>query len=324
MKQAKKIAKLIKKSNKIVFFHHVKPDGDSLSCSYGLMKAIQKKYPEKEVKWYADIDFIKTNFNFLISDFKDVIKKLDSSWTAIIGDNAVSERVFGFKEFKKAGTKICFDHHVNTINFDCDYYWPEPTLGASSVQAYEIAKAAKVPFNNEIALSMIFGILTDTYNFTYSLAETWPLKASIGLMKYIDNESMDKMYKSYRKRTQKDLAFQAFVLSNYKIKEGVAYLKITDKDQKQLNLNADQVNRVNLIGNIEGVHIWMFLVEDKENNTLKVSLRSLGFPVNELAKKLGGGGHKRASGIKLNLDDYKPEKIIKNTIKDLKLFLERK
>lgn len=324
MSNAKEISKLIKKSKKIVLFHHVKPDGDSLSSSYGLMKAIQAKFPKKEVKWVADVKFIKKAFPFLISDFSDVIESVDNSYTAIIGDNAVEARIFGSEEYKKAGNKICFDHHRNEIDFEYDLYWQEPTLGASSVQAYDIAAALKVPFTDHIALSMIFGILTDTYNFTYSLADTRPIKAAMELMKYIKNETMDNMYKEFRKRTKSDLAFQAFALSNYKIESGIAYLKITTAEQKKLKLNSDQVARVNMIGNIEGVHAWMFFIEDKKNKMIKVSMRSLGLPVNEIGSVFGGGGHNRASGIKLPLDWKEADKVILEAKKQLKKYLKTK
>ncbi|NQZ65856.1 MAG: bifunctional oligoribonuclease/PAP phosphatase NrnA [Mycoplasmatales bacterium] len=324
MSNAKEIAKIIKKSEKIVLFHHVNPDGDSLSSSYGLMKAIQAKFPNKEVKWVANVDYIKKNFSFLINDFSDVIEEVDNSYTAIIGDNAIKERIYDYEKYEKAGIKVCFDHHRNKIDFEFDSYWQDYTLGASSVQAYDIASKLKVPFNDHIALSMIFGILTDTFNFTYSLNDTRPVKAAMELMKHIKTESMDNMYKEYRKRTKDDVAFQAYALSNFKIDSGIAYLKITDATQKRLKLSTHQVKRVNLIGNIEGIHVWIFFIEDKKNNTINTSMRSLGFPVNEVSKVFGGGGHLRASGIKLDRNWKEIDKVILEIKKQLKVYLKAK
>lgn len=50
----KQIVKEIKKANKIALFHHVHPDGDSISSSYGLLLAIKSKHPNKEVVFVAD------------------------------------------------------------------------------------------------------------------------------------------------------------------------------------------------------------------------------------------------------------------------------
>ena len=319
----KKIVKQIKKANKIVLFHHVNPDGDTLSSSYGLMRALQLRFPNKEIKWFADKERIRSQFSYIVENFNDTIDKVDESWTAIIGDNAVEDRIYGSEEFLKAGFKICFDHHTNIINFKHDLYWREPTLGASSVQAYYIAKALKVNFDSKTAISMLFGILTDTFNFVYSLNDTRPMEAATELMKFIERDELDNMYKQLRKRTQDDIAFQAFALSNYKVDDKVAFLKIKDSDLKKLKINVDQAARVNLIGNIEGIEIWMFMIEDKENKQIKISLRSLGAPVNEIANKFNGGGHIRASGIKITNDWKVADEVIKESKKQLKSYLQK-
>jgi len=48
-KITKEIKELIEKHDKIALFHHTMPDGDSLSSSFALVKAIKKTYPNKEV-----------------------------------------------------------------------------------------------------------------------------------------------------------------------------------------------------------------------------------------------------------------------------------
>jgi hypothetical protein len=44
-------------------------------------------------------------------------------------------------------------------------------------------------------------------------------------LKKIENNELDELYKSMNKKTQKDLNIQKFTLNNYKLKNGVAYLK---------------------------------------------------------------------------------------------------
>ena len=316
-KQAKEIAKLIKKHNKIILFHHKKPDGDSISCSYGLMKAIQKKYPNKEVKWHADKEYIKEYQSNIVKDFKDNVNDINDEWLAIIGDAAINERIYGLELFEKAGTKISFDHHQNDPNMKFDYYWQEKTLGASSVQAYHIAKALKFKFNEEIAISLLIGILTDTFNFMYSLADRRPIDAAKDLLQYISNDRIDSFYQYIKRRKQEDVKFHSFVLSNYKSEKNVAFLYMKDSDLKKMKLNINDVSKVNLLANIENIYVWMFIIEDKENKCIKISLRSLGVDVNKIANKFDGGGHVRASGIKLDLDWTLPPKVIKEAQKEI-------
>lgn len=317
MKILKDINKIIKKSEKIVLFHHVNPDGDSLSSSYGLMKALQLKYPNKEIKWIADKEYLQSAFGYMLENFDDAIETIDETWTAIVGDVAIKDRIYKYDEFYKAGKKIVFDHHTNEKDIECDVYWQDSSLGASSVQAYWIVKNNKIKLTSKVALSILFGILTDTGNFIYSLNDKRPIDAASELMSFIERPHIDQMHKDFRKRTLQDVNFQGYALSNFISNKGLAYLKIKDKDLTKLKLTSSQARRVNLIGNIEGISVWMFLVEDKENDSIKISLRSNGFPVNEIASKFDGGGHVRASGIKIKNDWKKADEVIDWTIKQI-------
>ncbi len=318
----KLIAKKIKESKKIVLFHHIMADGDSISCSYGLLKSLKSKFPKKIIKWVAEIDFLKERFKFLNIDFKDVIsgKEIDKTWTGIIGDNAILERIYGSEFFQKTGYKICFDHHKNKINFKANIFYQDSTLGASSIQAYYIAKELNVKYNSKNAILALFGILTDTGFFKYSLNDYRPLEIASQLLKKIENNELDELYKSMNKKTQKDLNIQKFTLNNYKLKNGVAYLKWKHKDQQKLNIKPEDCAKVNLISNIENSGAWIFFIEYKEKNFIRIEFRSSGLPVNEIAKKFGGGGHQRASGAKINIDWNLTNKIIEETQKQLKIY----
>ena len=321
---AKQIAKQLKKSKKIVFFHHVKPDGDSLSSSYALLKAMQNTFKDKEIKWVANKEYIKNRFSYLNIDFKDVIsgKEIDKTWTVVIGDNAVLDRIYGSEYYVNGGIKICFDHHRNEINFEHDLYWQQSDLGASAIQAYMIAKKLKLKYNSQLAILALYGILTDTGNFQYSLADPRPLDAASELFKYIQNDDLDKMYQSMKMKTQKDIDIQTYALNNFKIEKGIAYVNWPNTIQKKLKITPDDCARVNLIANIIGVHAWMFFIEYKDEGYIRVEFRSSGLPVNEIAKKFGGGGHIRASGAKLEIDWNLPKKVISEAQKQLKEFLK--
>ena len=45
--------------------------------------------------------------------------------------------------------------------------------------------------------------------------------------------------------------------------------------------------------------VWTFVVEDKRNDQIKVSIRSRGPVINAIANKYNGGGHKLASGCRI-------------------------
>lgn len=319
--KANKIAKRLKKANKIVFFHHIRPDGDAVSSSYALMKAMQEKFPEKIVKWVPDKEYLSERFSYLNLDFDSAIENIDKSWLAVIGDNAVLDRIYKHELFQKAGKFICFDHHPNKLDFHSDIYWQQADYGASAMQSYQIAKALKIKFNSQLALLFVFGILTDTNNFQYSLADHRPLVHAAELFKYINNDELSHVYKSMKTKHPKDILIQSWVLNNFKHEKDITYCVITKDVQKKLKLLPHECARVNLISNINNSEAWLFFIEDEDNNHIKIEFRSHKVSVNEIAMKYGGGGHQKAAGATIPID----WKIVKKVIVDVqKLIKEHK
>jgi nanoRNase/pAp phosphatase (c-di-AMP/oligoRNAs hydrolase) len=54
------------------------------------------------------------------------------------------------------------------------------------------------------------------------------------------------------------------------------------------------------MGNIKDIEIWSSIYFDKTNNIWKGSIRSKTIDISTVATKFNGGGHKNASGFKLN------------------------
>ena len=54
---------------------------------------------------------------------------------------------------------------------------------------------------------------------------------------------------------------------------------------------------------IEEVYVWLTITEDVKNDLIRVSIRSRGPEINQVAEKYHGGGHKFASGAKFKSFD---------------------
>ena len=316
-RMTEKIARMIEENDKIVLFHHLLPDGDSLSSSYSLLKAIQSKYPNKTVKWIADKEYIQRRFPYLGITFEDTITEVDETWLSIVGDVSNQARIFGGDQYVKAGKKICFDHHTNPIDMEVDIFWHEPTYIASAIQAYEIEKEMGIKFDSKQAILSVFGIITDSGRFAYSLANPTPLRWAAELFEHIEDKDLDALYQAMNNRSAKDVKFQGWALSNFKMENNVSWLEIKQEDLDELGIKSDDAARVNLIGNIEGVDAWIFFIQYPD--WIRVEYRSLGTPVNEVAKQFGGGGHIRASGCKIQSFD-EVDAIVKATQEAVRKF----
>ena len=302
MNKTQEIANKIKEAKKIALFHHVKPDGDSVSSSYGLLLAIKNTFPDKEVLFVADYEMIKERFTYLDFNKEYFTLEIDNTFMTIVGDvtppNKGNEsRLEHYDQYKKGYYKIVFDHHQNEADNDTqDLYWRQSNYGASAMQGFEIAKAFGVKLNEEVAFFMMLGILTDTGMFQYTLADEKPVRMYSELLEYISNERMDKYFNESRKKTKLDIEAQSYLFSNIQYDGQVAYV-IADKEA--VDKYGDDVLhwKINSFGNIEGTRIWVeFLQVDNEQGKYHVHLRSNGPACNEVASSHNGGGHIRAAG----------------------------
>ena len=316
------IKQLIEANDKIVIFHHKLPDGDAISSSYALAESISRVYPEKKIAWIADREYLEKRFPYMPFDFEkfNFESEVDSSWLGILGDCNDAGRTWKGEIYAELEHKIMFDHHRNDQVTPTDVFYHQPTYIASAMQSFEIAKHLGVKFDEQLAIWHYFGIMTDSNRFAFSMAEQLPLQYAIELFEYISNEAMSDLLRGMQTRTQKALKFEGWVLNNFKIEEKVAYLKIDKKDQEALGLQPDDAARVNMIGNIEGVEAWLFFIEYPD--FIRVEFRSLGTPVNEVAKTFNGGGHIRASGCHLEvMEDH--TKVLKATQEAVVEFLNK-
>jgi phosphoesterase RecJ-like protein len=66
------------------------------------------------------------------------------------------------------------------------------------------------------------------------------------------------------------------------------------------------MSMVHVLNNIRDLEIWMTVYYDETVRAWRGSLRSRNFPINQIAEKYHGGGHKLAAGFTLkNLSEAK-------------------
>lgn len=306
----KKIIKLIEKHNSISLFMHTRPDGDSISSSYGLALAILEKYPKKNVKVVADIKYLKNNFQFL--DWDESLFTLENNATlAIMGDGCQKNRIWYYEEFAKSKDKILFDHHQNKEDIKANIFWHKPKYPASAMQAYEISKEMNIKFKEKTSLFILLGILTDTGFFKYSGNNGLPAQYFAELLKNVSFHRINDLYNRMFTRTKKDLELQNFIFSKLKYKGRVAYCVFDKKDIQKYSEHEIKM-KVNSIGHIEKTDIWLFLYWSEEHGFWKASMRSKGPVISDVATKWGGGGHLKAAACKIKNKTTEFSKLLKD------------
>ncbi|WP_127942858.1 MULTISPECIES: DHH family phosphoesterase [unclassified Mycoplasma] len=311
-KLIKQAIALIKKFDKVALFHHVFPDGDTFACSYGLCLALKIRFPEKDIRLVGDYKALSELFPFLKLTKDRFVENIDESWLAIVGDVAVKSRVAQFEQYQKAGQKVCFDHHQNKIDFPVNVYIHDPNYAASALQAFEIIDRLKIKLDEQSSFYLLIGILTDTGNFAYSLADPKAPLYYSELLKNVHDKTLDFFFKNFYSKSKEFLQAQVEFLQSAQLQGKVVYGVIDQKFiEKYPKLPPQRF--LSMIANVKDYPIWMLFVWYLDPETgqkyWKINFRSNSINLISLANQFEGGGHARAAGGKASLEES-PQKIV--------------
>jgi phosphoesterase RecJ-like protein len=299
----KEIYKMIKKSPKIVIARHVGPDPDALGSAHGLKEAILNTFPDKEV---YTIGHPAKKFDFL----GKVDKFDDSMYDAllIVTDTPDRKRVDGAiaSRFKYS---IKIDHHPFVEKF-CDIEWIDSTASSASQMVAELIFNTKLKLNDASALKLYAGIIADTNRFMFEYCSSKTFEIASQILKN-SNIKITEIYDNLYMRNIKEIKFYGYLIEKLRTTlNGVGYIKITDKELVKYNVDAGTPgNMVNNFNHIDEALIWVTMTEDKDLGSYRISIRSRGPVINEIAAEFGGGGHIYASGVRLK-DEKEMDKLI--------------
>jgi hypothetical protein len=159
---------------------------------------------------------------------------------------------------------------------------------------------SKKKISKECAYYLYSAIVGDSGRFQYSDTNprTFNVVSKLFETKFNFQEIYDKMYL----KSIEDIKIINYLYSIVKITDkGVAYYMVDDEKLKELGIEREQVKAyVNLFAGFEEIYIWVQFSEDVNATELKwrVSIRSRGVKINDVASRHNGGGHDNASGAR--------------------------
>lgn len=311
----KEIAGILKAAQSILVFTHTNPDGDALGSAAALCRALRKMGKDA---WAVFTDHIPEYLHFIDDEYFtwdiDLIKNQDVSICLDCSDCDRFPTLID--KFNDGKTKLCVDHHATADGFG-DYYYVDSDAAATCELAYMLMVEMGAEIDKTIAESIYAGINTDTGSFRYSNATSQTHRITAELMEYgIDHTSINvKLYQTIglaKMRIQAASLDKAEFLYDGKVALGF----VTDEMLKKASATVDDADdNVDMLRNIEGVEMAVFLKEKGDN--VKVSMRSKSYAnVNEIAASLGGGGHAKAAGCTLEMSMEDAIETMKKALED--------
>lgn len=292
----KLIYKEIKKFKTIVIARHVGVDPDAMASQIALRDSIRETFPDKRV---MAVGTGSAKFKYIgnLDKMEDISDAL-----LIVTDTPNKSRVDistfdGFKEIIK------IDHHPFIEKF-CDIELIDDTASSACEIIMDMIKNTKLVCNEKIARTLFIGLVADSGRFLYDSCKP----RTFSLVSYYLETYKFKLSEIYQKMNSRPLCevrLEGYISSNMKVTEnGLGYIKITDKIINKYKVDSAAAgNMVNNFNFIEEVFVWATMTEDIKNEIIRVSIRSRGPIINDIAEDFGGGGHPLASGVKLKSFD---------------------
>ncbi|MDU2489252.1 MAG: bifunctional oligoribonuclease/PAP phosphatase NrnA [Clostridium celatum] len=298
------IAKFILESKKIGITYHVSPDGDAVGSVLALFNALKSLNKDCYI---ISKDTLSENLKFLKGSDEitgEIIEPVDETDIVVVLDCGNLERVSAnLKEF--TGTIVNIDHHLSNDKYG-DINYIDSNAAATAEIVFELLNLMGISFEKEdsvikdIGTCMYTSIVTDTGAYRHSNVTERTHKISAVLKKIgVDNTFIYQSLFDNKDFSRIKLIGKALSSMQLILNGKVALLEIDKNFTADLGIDVGDTSDIISYGlQIKGVEVTLLLKEVEDG--VKASLRAKSYvDVRKIAEVFGGGGHIRASGIKI-------------------------
>lgn len=274
----------------VLILTHVRPDGDTVGSAAALCQALRDMGKTAYLLYNPEITATYAPYaapyrapeNFT----PEHIVAVDVATAALLPENA---KIYAEK------VDICVDHHPSNSGY-ARYTCLEADAAAAGETVYEII-AQLTAITPQIALPLYIAISTDTGCFVYTNTTPRTHRIAAELMQYVEVGAINKAL--FRTKSRTRLAMESRMVSEMELyDEGrVVVMQIPLSLREEYHATEADIEELSsLAAFVEGTDCGVTLRELRPG-VIKISLRT-GPRVDACAAcaKLGGGGHRAASG----------------------------
>ncbi|MFH0855728.1 MAG: bifunctional oligoribonuclease/PAP phosphatase NrnA [Candidatus Omnitrophota bacterium] len=314
----KRAAAAIKKYKRFLISSHTSPEGDALGSELALYCLLKKLGKDAFI---VNEDPLPQEYGFFpfkenIKLYSPGLKGMDFDCMVILDCTDLS-RIGSVGQIDKGNKPVInIDHHISNKGFG-SVNWVQPGASSASEMVFRLYKEMRVSFDNDSALLLYAGMLTDTGSFRYSNTSGFTHKAVAELLNF--NINANQVYKNiYENIPFRDIqVLTKAVAGIHMVNSGkIAWVEVPARLLRHKKLSFDLTDHLlGFVRSIKGVEVAALFKENLGvRNEIRVNLRSTGLAdVNKVASAFGGGGHKTASGctVRGRLADVRKKVIAK-------------
>ena len=303
MRDPEGIARAIAEAESIAICSHISPDGDTIGSALAMRLVLMEM--GKKVSVFCQ-DKVPDNLSFLpgvemIHAADGCDEHFDLMLSVDVSDRA---RLGSCEQLRSLCAHTAqIDHHESNDHF-MEVNSIDGDAAATCVMIREQMKVLGVPLNREIAICLYAGISTDTGNFTFSCTDGETFRVMGDLMD-VGLPLAPLSRTLFREKSRPHLLLlgraiekMSFAGPHHEI--AVMTLSLRDfEDCAAVSEHSDTI--VNYGLETTGTRLALLGRESKDEGRIKFSLRALEpLRVDEVAVRLGGGGHAQAAGATLD------------------------
>ena len=299
------IKSLIDRSTNILILQADNPDADSLASSLALEQILSDL--GKNTYMYCSIEMPKylrylNGWDRVSTDFPshfDVSILVDCSAESLL-DNLKNNQVYSSIMKKPL---IILDHHITEATLTSEYSCVIQTVSSGEL-IYELSKEFNWGLNHNAKNQILSSIMSDSLGLTTESTTYRSIEIVAELVK--DGVSIPEIEEKRRelmKKSPRLLEYKAKLIEriNYSEDGRIAYIHIP---WEEIETYSNEYNPSMLVidemRQVEGVEAVIAFKSYKQGRLTGKIRANYGHPIaDKLAEKFGGGGHKYASGFKI-------------------------
>ncbi len=306
----RRILDVLNACKRVLITTHARPDGDALGTAAAMALALRRQRIDSDILLF---NRLPRKYAFLFDNNKLTHHDVEAGWpkpyslsafdALLVVDTGTWSQLPGLKDQISAWPRprLVLDHHLTQEDW-ADVKLVDTQAAAAGEIAANLLKQWKVPIDKSIAQALFVAIASDTGWFQFSNTRPATLRLAADLIEAGVNT--DTMYQHlYQNERAERVALQTRAQDSLELLEDgrLAVMRVQKKDFEETGAKPeDTENLINIPLQIRTVEVSILLIEPPEVSPIRVSLRSKGqVDVARFAEQFGGGGHARASGLKI-------------------------
>jgi phosphoesterase RecJ-like protein len=286
---------LVRRADRILIITHIAPDGDAIG-SLLAMGHLVRQSDKKQVVLALD-DGVPEKYGFLPGS-ADVVRSAEGPFDLVLILDCSDERRGGqvLRDNWRDGIPLInIDHHITNTEFGTINLVRVDAAAVAQI-IYWLAEAWGLKVDQEVALCLLTGLVTDTLCFRTANVTPKVMEDAAALMQAGADLSVVTR-QTVNRKSYEAIRYWGAMLDTVHLEDRVIWAVASNgmRERTGYRSNGD-ASLVTFLATAWEADIALTLTETGEGR-VEVSMRAKpGFDVSGVALELGGGGHPAASG----------------------------